>query len=82
MEKFVFATPQIGTTSSVFLTPPFSDEASKTVALREMDVHSFPLIKNLVLSPATPAKEPAADLDIISLLYLQGALIGKISAPL
>ena len=75
-KNFVFATPRIDSTSSVFLTPPFSDEASssKTVAIREMDVHHFPLIKNLVLSPTTPVKQEniAANLDIINSLYLQG----------
>ena len=57
-KKFFFVTPQIDSTSSVFLTLPFSDEASssKTIALREMDVLCFPLIKNLVLSPTTPVK--------------------------
>jgi len=75
-KKFVFVMPTIDTTSSVFLTPPFSDEASssKTVAYRDMDVHHFPLIKNLVLSPTAPVKQDdtVVDLDIISLLYLQG----------
>ena len=75
-KKFGFAMPQICFTSSVFLTPPFSDDASssKTVAVREMDKHHFPLIKNLVLSPTTPVKpeDAAADLDIIGSLYLQG----------
>ena len=72
----MFTTPRVDSASSVFLTPPFSDEASssKTIAIREMDMHHFPLIKNLVLSPTTPVKpeDTAADLDIISSLYLQG----------
>ena len=75
-KKSVFVTPRIDATSSIFLTPPFSDEASssKIVALQEMDILCFPLIKNLVLSPTTPVKQDntAADLDIISSLYLQG----------
>jgi len=75
-KNFVFVTPKIDTTSSVFLTPPFSDETSlsKTVSYRDMDVHHFPLIKNLVLSPKALIKQDdiVVDLDIISLLYLQG----------
>jgi len=80
-KKFVFATPKVDTTSSVFLTPPFSDEASssKTVAFRDMDVHHLPRIENLVLSPTAPVKQDdtIVDLDIISFLSEKYSLVVK-----
>ena len=42
-KKFVFATPQFD-----FSAPDSAASSSKIVAIREMDMDYFPLIKNLI----------------------------------
>lgn len=68
-DKIVFATPLRNTTSSVFLTPPLSDQPKKTV---DMGSQKFPLIQNLLLTPTSPDNSKSEDHDIVTRLYRQG----------
>jgi len=62
--------PVHDTTSSVFLTPPLSDQPKKRT---DMKSQKFPLIQNLMLTPISPEKLKTEDhADIITCFYIQG----------
>jgi len=68
--KKAVATPFSDKTSSVFLTPPLSDQPKKRT---DMKSQKFPLIQNLMLTPISPEKLKTEDhADIITRFYLQG----------
>jgi len=71
MEHKILTTPAHDSSSSVFLTPPWSIEAKKTSS-GDMIPQKFPLIQNLVLSPPTPEVKAVEEPDIVTRFYLQG----------
>ena len=71
MEDKKLTTPVHEYSSSVFLTPPLTNEAKKT-STGDMISQKFPLIQNLFLSPLSPEVKAEEEPDIVTSFYLQG----------
>ena len=65
--KILLATPVHNSASSVFLTPPLSDQPNKTATMVSQKI---PLIQNLILT--LPSPEKTEEHDIVTNFYLRG----------